>query len=161
MGQHGAANPSWLNNKPARRGAVPLSSLSAGPGEGSRRSGFQARLDEDAVLLAEVAGGRGDDGTFPDDDFSTLPDGLANVVFAYELGRFFILRDRSHRRRRGCRPRGVDLCGDPLWRLRSRSAVAPGRQELIDPSGERFSRDPDLWWRFWRSRQVIEPSAGG
>ena len=67
------------------------------------RSGFPAGLHQDPVLLTEIPGCRRHDRPFSDDDFASLPDGLAYVVFAYEFGR---LLDRSgfrglHARRGG------------------------------------------------------------
>lgn len=39
------------------------------------------------MLFPEVAGGRRDYGSFPDYNFAILLQGLANVVFAYEVRR--------------------------------------------------------------------------
>jgi hypothetical protein len=46
------------------------------------------------VRLREVSGGRRDDGPFSDHNFAPLPDGLPNVVFAYEVGRLLCVRDK-------------------------------------------------------------------
>ena len=44
------------------------------------------------MLLAEIACRGCDDGSFTDDDLAPLTDRLADVVLAYELRRFFMLR---------------------------------------------------------------------
>ena len=59
-----------------------------------RPSARPAGLHEEAVLFAEVAGGWSDDSSFADYNFAVLLDGLPDVVFTYELGRFLITRWR-------------------------------------------------------------------
>src|SRR4051812_44833315 len=49
------------------------------------------RLNEQAMLFAQVPSRRCHDGTLANDDFTILSQGLTDVVFAYELGRFFTL----------------------------------------------------------------------
>ena len=46
-------------------------------------------MNENAVVLAKVARGWRYDSAFADYNFAPLPHGLPNVVFAYEVGRFF------------------------------------------------------------------------
>ena len=41
------------------------------------------------VLFSKVASGWGDDGALSDYNFAVLLDGLADVVFAYEVGGLF------------------------------------------------------------------------
>ena len=47
------------------------------------------RLDEEAMLFAEVPGRRCHNRALTDYNFATLSQGLPNVLFAYEVGRFF------------------------------------------------------------------------
>src|SRR5918993_3669832 len=86
--QRGKVNPksNWLNNNslecslPSAPGCVRrVAPASAGPGG----------LNEQAMFVPKVAGRRSDYGPFTDYDFAVLLQGLPNVVFAYEVGRFF------------------------------------------------------------------------
>ncbi len=47
------------------------------------------RLDENPVLLPEIAGRRSDYGSITDYDFAILLQGLTDVFFTYELGKIF------------------------------------------------------------------------
>ena len=42
------------------------------------------------MLFSEIAGGRSDDSSFADYNFAVLLERLPDVVFTYELGRFYI-----------------------------------------------------------------------
>ena len=80
-------NPSVLNNK-----KDPML-LSAGP----------RRLDENAMLLREVARRRCHDSALADHNFATLPDCLAHVVFADEVRNFFTTGQTFTATRQTCR----------------------------------------------------------
>jgi len=81
-----------LNNNSARGAVRGWSVLSARPLGvylrlfRLRRLARPAGLHEEPVLLAEVARGRGDDGSFADYDFAILLQRLPNIVFADEVG---------------------------------------------------------------------------
>ena len=135
-------NPSVLNNK-----KDPML-LSAGP----------RRLDENPMLLGEVARRRCHDSALADYNFASLPDCLAHVVFADEVRNFFtatgqICRGPRFRRRPPCGFAGglrqdfgcgAVSAGAAGYRLGSASGsyVASRGEEFIDPARKRRGGDP-------------------